>query len=396
MAIPSISGNICNTLPDGDACRSLLISEFFAKFVADNVKYVCKEVNDKSKQPKRRHIISNLLKYAVPLGLSIGLCWLLFTGIDFDEMIEIVRRDCDFKWIAAALVISLFSYIFRALRWQLQLNALDIRVPLFYLVLSMFGTYAVNLVFPRLGEVWRSGYIAQRQDAPFTAVFGSMVAERLADTITVALITLIAFILASDALLTYFIDNAATLEAIKSIVFSPWLWCIAIAILASLWWLFSHKTNNKLIAKIQRAIKGLWIGFAVIIKMPGKWRWLEWTLCVWGCYFTQLLVAMMAFPSTRDVIANHGLSAALVTFALSSLSMGVPSNGGIGPWQWAVIFALGIYGVENATAGAFANVVLGTQTLMQILLGIFTFIMIALDKRRNKIKINKTTNIENV
>ncbi|MDE6239155.1 MAG: flippase-like domain-containing protein, partial [Muribaculaceae bacterium] len=199
-----------------------------------------------------------------------------------------------------------------------------------------------------------------------------------------------------DALLTYFIDNAATLEAIKSIVFSPWRWCIAIAILASLWWLFSHKTNNKLIAKIQRAIKGLWVGFAVIIKMPGKWRWFEWTLCVWGCYFTQLLVAMMAFPSTRDVIANHGLSAALVTFALSSLSMGVPSNGGIGPWQWAVIFALGIYGVENATAGAFANVVLGTQTLMQILLGIFTFIMIALDKRRNKIKINKTTNIENV
>lgn len=340
--------------------------------------------------------MSILLKYAVPLVISIGLCWLLFTGIDFNEMIEIVKRDCDFKWIAAALGISLFSYLFRALRWRLQLNALGIRVPLFYLVLSMFGTYAVNLVFPRLGEVWRSGYIAQRQGAPFTAVFGSMVAERLADTITVGLITLLAFALASGALLTYFVDNASTLEAIKSVALSPWLWTAVIVCLAALWWLLRHKTHNKVIARIQRAFKGLWVGFAVIVKMPGKWRWLEWTLCVWCCYFTQLLVAMMAFPATENVIADYGLPAALVTFALSSLSMGVPSNGGIGPWQWAVIFGLGIYGVESATAGAFANVVLGTQTLLQILLGIFTFIMIALDKRRNKSKINKKTNIENV
>ena len=44
---------------------------------------------------------------------------------------------------------------------------------------SIFGTYAVNLVFPRLGEVWRTGYIAQRQKAPFTTVFGSMVAAVL-------------------------------------------------------------------------------------------------------------------------------------------------------------------------------------------------------------------------
>ncbi len=353
-------------------------------------------MNVKGQQSKGRRAMRDLLKYVIPLVISVGLCWLLFTGIDFDEMIEIVKRDCDFKWIAGALGISLFSYLFRALRWRLQLNALGIRVPLFYLVLSMFGTYAVNLVFPRLGEVWRSGYIAQRQDAPFTAVFGSMVAERLADTITVGIIALIAFGLASGALISYFGDNASMLESLKSIALSPWLWGAAIAGIAALWWFLRHKSDNKLVIKIQRAFKELWAGFAVITKMPGKWRWLEWTLCVWGCYFTQLLVAMMAFPATQNVISDYGLSAALVTFALSSLSMGVPSNGGIGPWQWAVIFGLGIYGVESATAGAFANVVLGTQTLMQIMLGIFTFVMIALDKRRNKLKINKTTNIENV
>ena len=294
----------------------------------------------------------------------------------------IIRRDCDFGWIALALGLSLFSYVFRALRWRLQLNALDIRPPFFYLVLSMFGNYAVNLVFPRLGELWRSGYIAQRQHAPFTAVFGSMVAERLADTITVALITLMAFALASGALISYFSDNAATLDTIESIVFSPWLWGAGVACLGALWWLFRTKSKNRVIVKLQNIIKGLWEGFAVIIRMPGKWQWLLWTVCLWGSYFSTLLIAFMAFPATERVVMTAGLPAVLVTFALTSLSMGVPSNGGIGPWQWAAIFALGIYGVDNATAGAFANVVLGSQTLLQIVLGIFTFVMIALDKRK--------------
>ena len=346
-------------------------------------------MNGQETTKHKRRLLSDLLKYVIPLVISIGLCYLLFTGIDFKEMIEIVRRDCDFRWIAAGLFISLFSYTFRALRWRLQLEALGIRPPLFYVVLSMFGTYAVNLVFPRLGEVWRSGYIAQRQDAPFTAVFGSMVAERLADTITVAAIALLAFVLASSAITSYLDDNVATFEAIKHLLFSPWLWGAFAVMIVVLWWLLRHKTNNKAITKIQKAIIDLWQGFAVITTMPGKGKWLLWTACVWGCYYVQFLVAFLAFPATVGVLHDHGMTVSLVAFALSSLSMGVPSNGGIGPWQWAVIFALGIYGVSNAEAGAFANVVLGSQTLLQIILGIFTFSMIALDRRRNKAKVAK-------
>ncbi|MDE6131528.1 MAG: lysylphosphatidylglycerol synthase domain-containing protein, partial [Muribaculaceae bacterium] len=101
-----------------------------------------------------------LLKYVVPLVITIGLCYLMFTGIDFNEMLAIIKRDCNFTWIAMALCISVLSHVFRAMRWRIQLRALGINAPLFALVLSIFGTYAVNLVFPRLGEVWRTGYIA--------------------------------------------------------------------------------------------------------------------------------------------------------------------------------------------------------------------------------------------
>ncbi len=89
------------------------------------------------------------------------------------------------------------------------------------------------------------------------------------------------------------------------------------------------------------------------------------------------------------MVARYGTIAVMVCFVFSSISMGVPSNGGIGPWQWAIIFGLSLYsaGIPELTksyATSFANLVMGSQTLLLIILGLITFIAIAIDKRKNK------------
>ena len=336
-----------------------------------------------AKASTAKKIISPLLKYGLPLVITVGLCYLLFTGIDFNEMIAIIRNECNFWWIGLALFISIFSHVFRAMRWRIQLRALDVNAPLSSLIYSIFGTYAVNLVFPRLGEVWRTGYIAQRQHAPFTSVFGSMVADRLADTATVALLTIATFLLASDALIAFLQKYPEVYTGIVNLVSSPWIWGGVIVCIAFVWWFFTHKTENAFALKIKKAVRELWDGFAVIATMKGKGRWLILTLLIWGCYFFQLYVAFFAFPFTSDIAINDGAIAVLVCFVLSSIAMGIPSNGGIGPWQIAVIFGLGIYGLDRVNAGAFANLVLGSQTVLLILLGIFTFIAISFEKRRS-------------
>lgn len=329
-------------------------------------------------------MLKKLLQYGVPLIISIGLCYLLFTGIDFNEMIETIRNECNFWWIGLALFISLFSHLFRAMRWRIQLRALNINAPLVPLVYSIFGTYAVNLVFPRLGEVWRTTYISQRQNASFTAVFGSMVADRMADTVTVLVLTLSTFLLASGAITQYLAQNTALYEKVIALISSPWLWVAFVAFIALTWWILAKKRDNKIVAKIIEFAKGLWVGFAAIAKMKGKVQWLILTFAIWGCYFIQLFVAFFAFKETSAVVENHGIVAVLVCFVFSSIAMGVPSNGGIGPWQWAVIFGLSIYGLPtNGISLAFANLVLGSQTILLIILGIYTFAAIALEKRRN-------------
>ena len=299
-------------------------------------------------------------------------------------MLDIIRSQCDFRWIAAGLALAVLSHVVRAMRWGIQLSALGIKAPLYVLIYSIFGTYAVSLVFPRLGEVWRTGYIAQRQHAPFTTVFGSMVADRLADTLTVLILALLAFLVSSKAILSYLHQNGESLAAIARLLESPWLWAAVVVLVAAIWIFMARKTDNPKIVKIQNAVRELWQGFAVIVKMPHKGRWLLLTVALWGCYFLQNYLAFYAFPFTAQIVADHGIQAALVTWVLSSISMGVPSNGGIGPWQWATIFGLSIYGLGATQAGAFANLVLGANTLLIIALGIFTFIAIALDKKRTR------------
>ena len=336
-------------------------------------------MNNNKTQPAWKKWLGYALKYGLPLLVSVLLCRLLFKNIDWSEMMTIIRDQCDWRWIFLALFISIFSHIFRAMRWGIQLSALGVRPPLFTLVLSIFGTYAVNLVLPRLGELWRTGYISKQQDAPFATVFGSMVADRLADTVTVALLTLVTFLLATKQLAAYLGDNGGSLMAT---VTSPWLWLGVAVIIVLAVLFFRWKTTNAVVRKIQDFGRGIWQGFAVIAKMPGKGRWLLLTVAVWGCYFMQLYVAFYAFGFTTDIIHQYGILAVLVTFVLSSLSMGVPSNGGIGPWQWSVIIALGMYGLDKVNATAFANLVMGMQTLLLIALGIFTFVCIALQRRK--------------
>lgn len=350
---------------------------------------------DRASLPKKR-FWSYLLKYGVPLVISVGLCWLLFRGDGMNpaRMWEIIRSECDFKWIAFNLAFGVLAQVFRAARWQIQLRALDIRPTFLELVLSIFGTYSVNLVFPRLGEVWRTGYISSREKAPFTTVFGSMVADRLADTLTVFILLLLTLIPAGAQINQYFGQNGGMVAKITSLFGSPILWgCVAAAMVFAVW-LFIRYPENKIIARIRRIWHGLWKGFAVVATMRGKGRWLLYTVLLWGSYVMALYCAFRSFPLTAELIARHGLTALAVCFVFTSISMGVPSNGGIGPYQWAMIFGIALYsadipGLTHEYALTFANLVMGVQTLALILQGLLTFGCIALlnhYSKRNEIR----------
>lgn len=325
-----------------------------------------------------------LFKYGIPPLITVGLCYVLFHDQDIPSMVKYVKENCNFMWILASMGLTLLSFIVRSARWRIQLRASDVNPPLHIVSYSIIGTYAVNLVFPRAGEIWRSGYIASRQKAPFATVLGSMVAERLADTVTVLLLLLSTFFLAGDAVEGFIDKYPAAYHAISNALSSPWLYGgLLVALMAGVWFM-RHRFRNAAVEKVRKVLKQLFSGLMAIFHMRGAGWWLLLTVVLWTTYFASLVCCFMAFGFTRDLFFSHGLVAVLVCYVLSSVAMGIPANGGIGPYQAALVFGLGFFivNLNQGEALGFANTVLGAQIVTIILSGIPTFILIALDHRR--------------
>lgn len=189
-----------------------------------------KEIKDMEHPARKKGgWVGTLLKILVPLAVSVGLCVALFRDIDFAEMMRIIREECDFRIMIGVALFGLVPVAVRAVRWGIQLRAIGVTPPFRILFYAITGTYAVNIVFPRLGEVWRSGYIAYRQEAPFSQVFGSMVADRVADTVTVALLTFLTFIFISDPFVKFVQTYPQAYNALAALLTSPLVWLAVIA-----------------------------------------------------------------------------------------------------------------------------------------------------------------------
>lgn len=345
------------------------------------------QIEEALQQKPKKNWLTLAFRYLLPLALTVALVWYMFHKIDFAAMKEILREGVDYWWILLAMGISIFSHVFRAARWKLQLNALGIKVPFMALCCSIFGCYALNLVFPRLGEVWRCTYISKRGSAPFTTVLGSMVSDRLTDTVSVLLLTLLTFIVANSAIRS-FLNEYPIGQDLVSLAENPFFW-IAIALgITLIVSVFYFGRNNRIVGKLLQWLKELWMGVASLWNMKGRFRFILLTIAIWGTYFVQLYVAFFAFGFTRDLCSNphlaFGLTPCLVAFVLSSIGMAIPSNGGLGPWNIAVMFGLAVYGVSNTEGTTFSMVQWSGQTVMLILLGIYTMIYIAMTKKYDR------------
>ena len=215
--------------------------------------------------------ISYLIKYGIPLVIGVGLMYFLYKNVDITSMMDTLKTDVNYWWFAGIAVVSILSHVFRALRWRLQLKAIDVK-PSFSAVLnSIFGTYAVNLVFPRLGEVWRCGYIANRQKASVTQVMGSMVADRLTDTATVLLLTLVTFMLAQGAFGQFFDAYPQMKENFMNVASDARIWFGTAIFIIALGWLLVMKTENKIIKKLQLMARNLWEGSGAATTCSSTW-----------------------------------------------------------------------------------------------------------------------------
>ena len=335
------------------------------------------EETDEVVTQKKSSLLNNLIKVVLPLGLGIAIIYYLISKIDPSQL-WVILKDANWGILLFSLFFGLLGNTIRGYRWALFITPLGYSPKISNLNYAIYGGYAVNFALPRAGEIWRCGVIAKEDNIPFSKLFGTMILDRIFDTITVAIISLVAFLFNMQFFLTQLEQNQTTFNTISSIFKSPLLYLAIGAAIATIYIIFRFFKENVIVRKIKGFLSSIANDLKAIWKMNTKGRVFLYTIGIWGSYFCYFYITFFAFDFTADL----GITAGLIAFALSSISMGVPSNGGLGPWQIAVIASLSLYGVDKLHATAFATGVFAVQSIWVIICGLFGIAMLALKKQK--------------
>ncbi len=333
-------------------------------------------ISEKEDSKKEKISIKKILQIIIPLLIGVAILWLLYRNTNFEEMWETIK-DANFPILLFSLLFGLLGNVIRGFRWKLLIEPLGYNPKNSNLAYSVMGNYAVNFILPRAGELWRCGIIAKEEKIPFSRLFGTMILDRICDTITVALIVLLACVFNVNFFLSYLQDNEALLQSIKDF-FTAWqLYLTIILIILFFYSIFKIFRNTKPIIKTKEFFKNTGSDLKKIWKMNKKKRFILYTVGIWGSYFLYFYITFFAFNFTKDL----GITAGLIAFAISSISMGLPTNGGIGAWHLAVTASLVLYGVAKSSAEAFAFGVFALQSLFIILSGVYGMVALAIQNR---------------
>ena len=233
-----------------------------------------------------KKILNITLKTLLPLILGVLILSMIYADFDFSQLWSSLK-EIDLFWFALSTVFGIMSHVIRGWRWRLTLEPLGFKPTNSTSIYSIFVAYAANLVVPRVGEVSRCVVLEQYDKVPFAQSLGTLVTERLIDTLMVVLITLAAVSM-QWTMFTRFIGEAGLSAPTDGATGSTGGWAIiALSTLAILALLFFGMRKMAFWGKIRSFATRFTAGLLSLRQMHNKWLFIVETLGIWFCYFLQ-------------------------------------------------------------------------------------------------------------
>jgi hypothetical protein len=218
--------------------------------------------------------------------------------------------------------------------------------------------------------------VFKQEKIPIQKLIGTIVIDRLFDVVMVGLFILTAFIFNVKV----FYEKRSDFNLPDWLTSPVFYIGLAVSAIICIMFLIVFK-NNWIVQKIRNFFILIWHDMVKVWYMKEKTRFLLYTFCIWISYFFFFYITFYAF----DFTINLGISAGLFVFSICSISMMIPSNGGLGPWQAALVFGLCAFMVTMEQAIAFATAVFAFQTLWTVICGMCGIVMLSAGKKNNKL-----------
>ncbi len=321
---------------------------------------------------------TDTLKIALSLLLGGAILYWMYRDFDFRHIRRVLLHEMNWWWMLLSFPFGILAQAFRGWRWKQSLEPVGEQPRASVAVNSIFLSYAVSLVIPRMGEFARCGVLKRWEGVSFPKAIGTVVTERAIDSMLVLLITALTFLLQFKAFDTFFQTTGTRIDEIAG-SFSSAGWAVTAVCAAAIVVLATVLVRKMSVYnKVKEMFLGLWQGVMSVRHVRNVPLYVFYTFAIWGCYFLHYYLTFFCFGAT----ARLGFACAVVSFIVGSIAVIVPTPNGAGPWHFAVKTMLTLYGVAATDALYFVLIVHSVQTLLVVALGIYAWIALNFTPKR--------------
>lgn len=324
--------------------------------------------------------MKNIVKYIISLAVAGGLMWYVFKDMDLAAMWA-KFQNANHSWLILVAIFTVIAAWSRAYRWNMLLEPVGYKPSAFNSTVAVFTGYFANQLIPRAGEVTRCGTLNRLEKVPVNVSFGTVVAERVFDVVSLLLLIGLAFVLEFGRLSDFFMSLFGEKLGLgqeggsNRIVLLAGVGVIGIGLAVAAWWFYRKNAErlrqNALFAKIEGFVLGLVDGLLSIRKLRSPMAFVFHTVLIWVMYFLSSYVCFFVLPESSGL----SLLAGLTVLIMGGLGMSAPVQGGIGPYHILVSSALVLYGLSKENGLALATYIHGTQMILMLILGGISFII---------------------
>ena len=315
--------------------------------------------------------IRKWLTVLVPLLIGIGIIYYQFTTLTSEEIekIKISFEKANYYYILLSLIIACVGYWSRAYRWKFALNHLGYETKFSNNFFTVCVSYLVNLTVPRSGEISRAALLKKYENVPFDKAFGTIVAERIVDLLIFFLFVFIGFVSQFDKIYQFLLsENVSFQSLIITAIVGVFLFFGFILI-----WIYAEW---QIILKLKKKFSGLVEGITTVYKMKDKWNYIFHSFFIWFSYLMMFYVAVFALPETSEI----NFDIVIMGFIFGSLAVGF-SNGGLGAYPFSIALIFSLYGITKDVGTAFGWLVWTSQTILTIILGLISYVLLPVFNR---------------
>jgi glycosyltransferase 2 family protein len=328
-----------------------------------------------------RKIILNILKYVVFLGIGVFIFWRIYHD---DQLITSIKNalksEVNYFWIVVSILFGILSQFSRAIRWKMLIKPLGYNPKLSNTFLSVLVLYFVNILLPRAGEIARCSVLDRTDKVPFTKLVGTVVVERLADFITLILLSIVVFATNISRIERFINENMNELNFDKLFQAKYLIIIVGVIVLVFMAFYLARKYIRK---KYNQIKDNIIEGIKTIRKLDNVWLFIGHTAFIFLMWLLMLYVVFLAYGPTKHLSIFVGM----FVFLMGGFAMLAPINAGIGPWHWMVYKTLTLYGITVGVGKTFAFIAHSTTNLVYLFIGFpaFIYLMIAYFLKKRKL-----------